>query len=447
MACALYTRNLSVNICEAFAFTTESARRVAIITCKSIMDTEGAAKTAKFVAALVGALQKYAPDTDGITAGLWVGLGNWKKELSFVGGALDVADVFKRWNTWLTDGAPRRWTGFIALVSVTAYRTLGLLHHAAKLRFFEMSSLVAYVGNIPVLGWLVKTIPFTAVSGIGLVFDSINNYQDLQVQQRQRMSEQINIYSRISKMWKMQAAVLTRMDQGGQPLANWYVNRIEAQYDADQAWLTALDAGRQGAVAVGALAGPAAVAAGNITFREQQAFNAIYNDLDKVTRFQIPGPAVGAPAGVAAPAVLETTISLLARKTAAEWRNTISAADGTGVANRAAARDVFAKEGRKWEVLSSNAEAIRAKPKWAIISNIVKLAAMILPAIGELGLVGTVGTIITSALACTPFMIGLGLVVTGTAIMKVMVGKRVQERPQLTPPVLTALRQNLAQLW
>lgn len=449
MACGVCLQGTRFHVQQWASNTVTNARRIALVTANTVLELEGAAKLCKFASVSFEILKEWNPITFG-TEGV-VNLISFFKDIGKVG---EVFDLNKRWRTWLSEGTPTRWINFISLVCVTAYRALGVLIKAAQLKLFEMANLLACIGNIPVLGYVVKTVPLWFVSVFGLCFDTWANVNETRDQEtvvaggnpahfdlkKKHISTQIKIYGTIAKMIEIQKNILARGDISI-ALGTQYAQSVDAEYEFHRKWLNNLVLRRANA---GAAIDPTVPAPTQI---EQVTFNAIYAQkgerytLKNGIQYGFQRPVAG---GVPGAVDRRNSLDLFAVTTAAQW---------TGIfadhARSPHARNVLRLEGEKWSILANNAHVTKKKPYVAIAANIAKISLILFLEIGKgavIALPVVVAAAVSTALASVPFMLAFALVVAGTGAYKVWVAKTERSELQLAPAQGTDLTNGLTAL-
>lgn len=433
MACTV--ANVTYSIRSGVYTTLDNVRETVVVICSTMMDAEGAAKITKFAIQVIEFAHKEAPEL------MSIAFKNSIKELKILSTWSETADVFKRWKPWFSGeylrdrGRPGAYIEFVALISVTALRMIGLVVHAAKLGFFEMKIIFDFLGNIPVIGWVTHTLPLNALGMGGVICDTISNMYALKNQETIGingipLSDIIKMRQFIRDMWLTQEQVCLR-DQYNVADGMRYSIHYTQEFDDNRLKLTRMIATSNGTAPRHA----------TVSLAEQAAFNHIYLEQRTpgngiVTYMPANAVIAGAVAlvGLAAPGVAViphrySSIDLLALKTAGQWHAIFNpaVAAATPVAGVPAGdiREAVRYESRRWEVLTSKDQMVKGKPIAAIQANVIKM--------GMITLVEAAGWLkVPAAIALmgsSPFMLHFGMIVATSALVKVMYGKRENPSP------------------
>lgn len=415
------------------------SKRTVVAGFETVQVLEGATKVSKWLAHNILILRQALP----AYAGLSLYLSNQMKELFMLGNVLEIWDLSRRVCDAIKGKVEDGWRGATGVVSMIAFRALGLVKHLSELHLFDLRPIVAQIGKVPYVGKVLIQAPFLPIVGsIALICDLLVQEQIMKKDKENGLHAKVTICETIHRMWKTQRDLFVTKNQLPEDVA--------AQYEEDMKYI---------------LAASQPIKDNNLITPEQKAFKELENQfVDGTEKSKLKPVQARASVDVTHTEILEkrvfmdikfltenvesysTHMQSLYKKFAGEAplkiaskptetpkkedpKAAVPATPGKeSVSQEQIQRDipvvVKAME-RRWEILTNNARTLRDAPYMARRADLCELISVLMIGI----LLPLYGITIT-----TTSLLGLavGFFVTNTAVYRVMVTKYMQPEPVVT---------------
>lgn len=298
----------------------------------------------------------------------------------------------------------------LTLVSGFSLSVVGFSQFLDKLHLINFGSVTAAVGKIPV----ISAIPFSLLGIIPSTANIMWKWGDLVAKDKQgrafnvRKNAEIEVCKTIQSLWNVQNELVKRYKFGGEDFARDYLISQQDSYNVNLEKLRSMKKEADPEETADSIDSDedfdeSATPGGELTrivSTEQECFETLYSDQTR-----------------------HDEISVLAQSSLTDRFTKITEVFKANVPDKTEQmQKTFAFENKKWEVLRNNAAVQLAKPKYSIVTDIIKIASIAL---------GFLVGVFTGYVWFTAVAMSIAYLASLAGVWKVMVGHYAMPVPEI----------------